>query len=131
MTDTEAGAVRLDKWLWAARFFKTRALAAAAVKGGKVHLAGQRIKPSRTVRIGDIYQVQRGFERWEIRVTEIAARRGSAVEAGRLYRETEGSAERRAGEAEQRRLASLQRPRPTTKPNKQQRRKIRRFIQKP
>ena len=130
MAGAEQSAVRLDKWLWAARFFKTRALATAAVNGGKVQLAGQRVKPARHVRIGDLYQVRRGFESSEIRVTGIAGRRGSATDAKQLYVETEASVARRAAESEQRRLASLQRPLPTSKPNKQQRRKIRRFIQK-
>ena len=122
--------IRLDKWLWAARLFKTRALATAAVNGGKVQLAGQRVKPARDVRVGDLYQVRRGFESLEIRVTGVADRRGSASDAQQLYQETEASQARRSAEAEQRRLASLQRPRPPTKPNKQQRRKIRRFIEK-
>lgn len=130
MAGEERSGVRLDKWLWAARFFRTRALATSAVNGGKVQLAGQRVKPARSVRIGDLYQVRRGFESLEIRVTGVAGRRGSASDAQQLYRETDASVARRAAEAEQRQLASLQRPRPATKPNKQQRRKIRRFIQK-
>ena len=130
MKSGEDSRVRLDKWLWAARFFKTRALAAAAVNGGKVHLAGQRVKSSRAVRVGDIYQVQRGFERWEIEVVTLAARRGSADDAALLYRETGESADKRAREAEQRKLAMQQRPRPASRPNKKERRQIRRFVQK-
>ena len=130
MTGVEDSRVRLDKWLWAARFFKTRALATAAVNGGKVHLAGQRVKPSRAVRVGDIYQVQRGFERWEIEVAALAARRGSADAAALLFRETGESADKRAREAEQRKLAMQQWPRPASRPNKKERRQIRRFVQK-
>ena len=130
MTGSEDSRVRLDKWLWAARFFKTRALATDAVNGGKVHLAGQRVKPSRAVRVGDVYEVQRGFERWQIEVVALAARRGSAQDAARLYRETGQSADKRAREAEQRKLAMQQRPRPASRPNKKERRQIRRFVQK-
>ena len=122
--------VRLDKWLWAARFFKTRALASEAVSGGKVHLGGHRIKPSRTVKIDDCFEVQRGYERFEIVVTDISARRGSAEQAQTLYRETEASVIRRADEAEKRKLAMMARPRSDSRPDKKQRRKIHQFIRK-
>ena len=122
--------VRLDKWLWAARFFKTRALAGEAVNGGKVHLQGHRIKPSRSVKIDVCFEIQRGYERFEIIVTAISDRRGSASEAQTLYRETEASVVRRAAEAEKRKLAMLARPRSSTRPDKKQRRKIHRFIGK-
>lgn len=121
---------RLDKWLWAARFFKTRALAGAAVTGGKVHLAGHRIKPSRTVKIDDCFEIQRGFERFEIIVTDISARRGSAEQAQTLYRETDASVVKRAREAEKRKLAALARPRSEGRPDKKQRRQIHRFTGK-
>lgn len=120
--------VRLDKWLWAARFFKTRALASAAVTGGKVHLSGQRIKPSRSVKIDDCYEINRGYERFEVIVTDLSERRGSAACAQALYRETESSIEQRAGESEKRKLAMMQRPHSTSRPDKKQRRKIRQFI---
>lgn len=123
--------VRLDKWLWAARFFKTRALATTAVNGGKVHQSGQRVRPSRPVKVGDSYEIRRGFEHYEIVVTAVEGRRGPASEAAKLYRETEDSIARRAGEAEKRRLAQLQRPQTASRPDKKQRRQIRRFIQKP
>ncbi len=126
-TDT----VRLDKWLWAARFFKTRALASAAVSGGKVHLGGARVKPSRAVKIDDVYEIRRGYERFEIVVTGLSERRGSASDAQLLYRETEASAARRRDEAEQRKLAQMQRPRSEKRPDKKQRRQIRQFIEKP
>ena len=123
--------IRLDKWLWAARFFKTRALASAAVSGGKVHLRGQRIKPARFVKVGDCYSIRRGFEVFEIIVTDLSASRGPAASAQQLYRETEASAERRLIEAEKRKLAMMQRPQTEGRPDKKQRRKIRRFIDKP
>ena len=119
--------VRLDKWLWAARFYKTRALAGEAVTGGKVHLAGRRIKPSRSVKIDDCFEIHRGYERYEIIVTELSQCRGSASSAQSLYRETASSIDKRGREAEKRKLAMLQRPRSTSRPDKKQRRKIRRF----
>ncbi len=119
--------VRIDKWLWAARFFKTRAIAAEAVNGGKVHLDGQRIKAARTVRVGDVYELQRGWERMTIVVRGLSARRGPASEARELYEETAESIERREREAEQRRLARLQRPVMDHRPNKKERRQLRSF----
>ena len=123
--------VRLDKWLWAARFFKTRALASAAVSGGKVHLNGARVKPSRAVKMDDVFEVRRGYECFEIIVTGLGARRGSAAEAQLLYRETEASVARRRDEEEKRKLALMQRPRSEKRPDKKQRRQIRQFIEKP
>jgi ribosome-associated heat shock protein Hsp15 len=119
--------VRLDKWLWAARFYKTRALAGEAVTGGKVHLSGQRIKPSRSVKIGDCFEVHRGYERYEVIVTDLSERRGSACLAQTLYRETESSIDKRGSEAEKRKLAMMQRPHSESRPDKKQRRQIRRF----
>lgn len=123
----ENAKVRIDKWLWAARFFKTRALASEAVNGGKVHLNGQRIKPSRAVKSGDVYQIQRGFDRITIVVDQLAERRGPASVAQTLYHETEQSMEQREREDEQRKLARMQRPVMNHRPNKQQRRQLRQF----
>ena len=122
--------VRLDKWLWAARFFKTRALAGQAVTGGKVHLSGQRIKPSRSVKIDDCFEIHRGYERYEIVVTDLSVKRGSAACAQALYRETENSIEKRGSEAEKRKLAMMQRPHSNSRPDKKQRRQIRQFNEK-
>ncbi len=118
---------RLDKWLWAARFFKTRAIAAQAVTGGKVHLMGQRVKASRQVKIDDCYEIRRGQDRLEVIVQALGERRGSAVEAQLLYTETETSIDRRAHESEQRKLAAMQKPVSARRPDKQERRKIRQF----
>lgn len=123
--------VRLDKWLWAARFFKTRALAATAVSGGKVQANGQRLKPARAVKAGDCFRIRRGFEQFEVVVLELSERRGPAAQAQLLYRETEASVSNRAAEAEKRELARMQRPVSTSRPDKKQRRKIRQFIEKP
>ncbi|MFT5503900.1 MAG: ribosome-associated heat shock protein Hsp15 [Gammaproteobacteria bacterium] len=122
--------VRIDKWLWAARFYKTRALARQAITGGKVHLSGQRIKPSRTVKLKDIYQIQRGYDRLEVVVESLCDRRGSATIAITLYNETPESVQARKSDTEKRKLAALQRPKIDHKPNKQERRKIRQFTGK-
>jgi ribosome-associated heat shock protein Hsp15 len=118
---------RLDKWLWAARFFKTRAIAAQAVTGGKVHLMGQRVKASRQVKIDDCYEIRRGQERLEVIVQALGERRGSATQAQLLYTETETSVDRRAHESEQRKLAAMQKPVSERRPDKHERRKIRQF----
>jgi ribosome-associated heat shock protein Hsp15 len=120
--------IRLDKWLWAARMFKTRALAKAAVSGGKLHCNGQSVKPSRAVKLGDCYEVRRGHDRYEIIVTGLSERRGPASVAELLYRETEASVVKREAEAEKRKLAMLARPQSAGRPDKKQRRQIRRFI---
>lgn len=121
---------RLDKWLWAARFFKTRALATEAVNGGKVHLSGQRVKPSRPVKLQDCYQIHRGNDRLEVVVIGLSSRRGSASIAQTLYEETETSRLQRQSESEKRKLAAMQRPVSDHRPNKKERRKIRQFTGK-
>ncbi len=122
--------MRLDKWLWAARFFKTRGLAQAAVEGGKVHVNGARAKPARRVRPGDRLEITRGFEQFEVVVQGLAGRRGPAAEARRLYAETPGSLARREREHEARRLARAAAPAPAHRPDKRDRRRIRRFTGK-
>lgn len=129
MTEIETS-VRLDKWLWAARFFKTRAIASHAISGGKVHLDGQRAKASRLVKINDCYEISRGQDRLQIIVLKLAQRRASATIAQTLYRETQPSIERREREAELRKLAAMQRPVRDTRPSKQERRKIHHFTRK-
>jgi ribosome-associated heat shock protein Hsp15 len=98
-------AVRLDKWLWAARFFKTRSLATAAVTAGEVRVARERVKPARMVREGDEVQVRRGDDVMDIVVRAVSEVRGPAPVAQRLYDETDESRRRRAEAAERRRLA--------------------------
>lgn len=119
--------VRLDKWLWAARFFKTRGLAAEAVAGGKVHVGGQRSKPSHVVRIGEILRVQRDPDEYTVAVKALSDRRGPVKEAVLLYEETAESRARREQLAEQRRLQHLAFPQPSARPTKQDRRRIVRF----
>ena len=122
--------VRIDKWLWSARFFKTRALASTAVNGGKVHLNGQRIKASRAVKLNDMYEIQRGFERIQIVVDQLASRRGPASVAQTLYTETDKSIATREKEAEQRKLSRLQHPVMDHRPTKKERRKMLSFTGK-
>lgn len=98
--------VRVDKWLWAARFFKTRSLATDAVDGGKVRLNGDRIKPARNVQPGDLLDIDNGSTTWQVRVAGLSAQRGSATQARLLYTETDASVQKRQYEAEQRKLFS-------------------------
>ncbi len=127
MKASPGGRVRLDKWLWAARFFKTRALARAAVEGGKVHYNGARTKPGREVSIGAEIEVPRGADRMRVVVCGLAEQRRSAAEAASLYTETEASVQARETAAEQRRRAGAARTAPATRPDKKQRRRIIRF----
>jgi ribosome-associated heat shock protein Hsp15 len=110
--------VRIDRWLWAARFFKIRATATEAVLGGRVRLNGLRVKPSRDVRTTDVVEVRIGEMRWTVVVRGVAEKRGSARIAATLYEETAESIAEREGAAEQRRLsralgADASGPRPT------------------
>jgi ribosome-associated heat shock protein Hsp15 len=95
MSDREDGRVRLDKWLWAARFFKTRALAAEAVQGGKVEVNGDRPKRARPLQVGDEIRVRLGPYEHTVTVRALSGRRGPASEAAGLYEETEGSRTKR------------------------------------
>ncbi|GAB4343984.1 MAG: ribosome-associated heat shock protein Hsp15 [Desulfobulbaceae bacterium] len=122
--------VRLDKWLWAARFFKTRSLAARAVSGGHVHVNGDRAKPARSVQVGDTLDIRRGVTAFEVVVLQLNDRRGPAVKARTMYEETPGSIERRTREAAERRLRAAAGPAPAGRPDKRERRKIRKFIRK-
>ncbi|RCU51135.1 ribosome-associated heat shock protein Hsp15 [Corallincola holothuriorum] len=120
----ETYSVRLDKWLWAARFYKTRALARDMVQGGKVHYNGQRCKPSRTVDVGAVLTLRQGIDEKEIIVEQLSDRRRGAPEAQLLYRETEKSINTRKQRAELRKLSADQMPHPDRKPDKKQRRQL-------
>ncbi len=121
------GVVRIDKWLWAARFFKTRSLAAEAVERGHVVIGGQRVKPARILKVGELVVIQRGDERIEASIRELSEARGPAAVAQRLYEETDASRERRLRRAEARRLA----PEPAIaikgRPSKRDRRELTRL----
>jgi len=118
---------RLDKWLWHARFFKTRSLATAAISGGKVHLNAERVKPAHRVRIGDRLSLSLQGIVAEFEVLGLPLRRGPAAEAQAHYLETAASAERRAKLREQQRLAQVSRPRPDARPDKRDRRRLMRL----
>ena len=116
--------LRLDRWLWCARFYKSRSLAAAAVAGGHVHLNGVRVKPAHAVRVGDALTVTLGGHDRELEVAGIPARRGPATEARLLYRESDASRARGERHAEAQRLAALTTPRPDGRPDKKERRAL-------
>ncbi len=118
---------RLDKWLWCARFYKTRSLATAAIAGGKVHLNGERVKPARRVAVGDRISVSLQGVTAEFDVLGLPQRRGPAPEAGAHFRETPQSAERRRAFAEQMRIANQGRPQSDGRPDKRDRRRLMRW----
>jgi len=125
--------VRVDKWLWAARFFKTRSIATQAVNGGKVHLNGKRVKPSKNVKIGDSLTIQRGLAEFVVFIEGLNDKRRSAKEAVLLYSETEESILARQKSAEQRRLlraADGSMAAPLKRPSKRDRRRIISFTRK-
>lgn len=122
--------VRLDKWLWAARFFKTRALATEAINGGHVHLNGHRAKPARNVNPGDMLAIRKGEVKFVVEVVDLASRRRPAKEAVLLYQETEQSKLARERYVEQRRLMAASGPKPPKRPDKRARRRIIRFTNK-
>ena len=124
MSDAEeqdTGGVRLDKWLWAARLFKTRAIAKQAVESGKVHVEGQRLKPGREMSVGMLLTVRLDWDERILLVTGLSEQRRGAPEAALLYRETEESVAKRQQVGEQRRLHALL-EQPMTKPDKKDRR---------
>lgn len=117
--------LRIDKWLWAARFFKTRSLAAEAVGGGKVQVNGNRVKPARAIKVGDQLQVHKGGFEFSVTVLALSGRRGPASQAQTLYRESDDSIQRREALREQHRLAAASAPRPPSRPDKKARRQLR------
>lgn len=126
MTNTPLERVRIDKWLWAARFFKTRSLAKTAIDGGKIHVDGARIKPSKDIQVGMVITITQGFVQKEVSVTALSDQRRGAPEAALLYQESEQSIAKREREAAERKAAGdLQHF--DGKPNKKQRRQIHRF----
>lgn len=120
-------AVRLDKWLWAARFYKTRAIAQDAISGGKVHYDGQRVKPGKQVRVGGKINLRQGYDDKEVIIKAISDKRRSAPEAQTLYEETSASIAAREAAAEQRRQLGTGSIPPSRRPDKKQRRQINRF----
>lgn len=119
-----ASAVRLDVWLWAARFFKTRALAKRALESGKIVMNAQAGKPATPLHAGDMLRIARGDERFEVAVLALATQRGPASVAQTLYRETDASRVAREAERERRRMEATGYRAPLTKPDKRARRLI-------
>ncbi|WP_143871202.1 ribosome-associated heat shock protein Hsp15 [Catenovulum sediminis] len=120
----EVTSVRIDKWLWAARFFKTRVLARGAIESGKVKYNGQRCKPSRNLEVGAKLTIQQGFDEKQINILGLAEQRLSAPLAQALYQETAESIKKRTELAEMRKLQHSLNPKPDTKPDKKQRRQL-------
>lgn len=119
--------VRADVWLWAARFFKTRSLAKQAIEGGKVEVNDGGCKAAKSLHVTDRLRITRGEERLEIELLMLSARRGSASEAGLLYRESDASRALREANREQRRLTGAAFDHPAGRPDKQARRQLRRL----
>jgi ribosome-associated heat shock protein Hsp15 len=124
----EAPRIRIDKWLWAARFYKTRALAAQAVEGGKVQLNGERAKPAKALKIGDRLLLRIGPYLWDISVADLTVRRGPASAAQKLYAETEASRRTREEQAALLKAERQSAPGFPGRPTKKQRREINRFL---
>lgn len=119
--------VRIDKWLWAARFFKTRNLAKNAIEGGKVHIGGQRVKASKEIECGMLLRIRQGWDVKEVKVLALSEQRRGASEAALLYEETAESEKKRALQAEQRKSLRGSEPQNFHKPNSRERRQIHRF----
>jgi ribosome-associated heat shock protein Hsp15 len=116
--------VRVDKWLWAARFFKNRSVATSAVLGGRVHVNGGRVKPSKAIHVGDVLEITRGNEKWIVDVVQLSDRRGPASEAQALYQEDPEARARREREALERRFARAPGSELGERPTKQARRRL-------
>ena len=125
--DSSPGAARIDRWLFGVRLFKSRSLAAEAVGGGKVHVNDARVRPSHSVRPGDLVSFSRGAVDFECHVVAIPERRGPAKEAVTCYTETDASRQRREQHAQRMRFAAALTPRPEERPDKHQRRELRRL----
>ena len=123
----EKSGVRLDKWLWAARFYKTRSIAKAMIEGGKVHYNGQRAKTSKEVEVGATIKLRQGNDEKEIIVTALSDQRRGAPEAQLLYQETEKSVKQREAIALARKANALSMPHPDRRPKKKERRESVKF----
>ncbi len=119
--------VRLDKWLWAARFYKTRSIAKAMIEGGKVHYNGQRAKTSKIVEVGAMIKLRQGSDEKEVLVLALSDQRRGAPEAQLLYQETEKSIKLREAIAFARKANALSMPHPDRRPNKKERRELVKF----
>jgi len=129
--DADEGRIRFDKWLWAARFYKTRSLCVQAIDAGQVRVNGERAKPARAMRVGEIVAIRKSGIVCEVTITALADRRGSATDAARLYRETEASAAAREEAWLMRRATDAAQPRFPGRPTKRERRKLEDFLNEP
>ncbi|HKB82123.1 MAG TPA: S4 domain-containing protein [Burkholderiales bacterium] len=127
MTDSNIR-VRIDKWLWVARFYKTRSLAADAVESGKAQVNGERVKPAKLLKSGDTLAIRNGHFAWEITVLALSERRGSAADAAMLYSESDQSKKEREEKSALLKIERQSNPFPGGRPTKKQRRQIIRFI---
>lgn len=123
----DSSRLRIDKWLWAARFFKTRSLASDAVDGGKVHVNGERVKPAKAVKVADHLEIRIGAYTWQVQVLGLSDRRGPAPEAQKLYTESESSRAAREALAAQIRAGRPVNPLQKGRPTKKARRELDRF----
>ena len=126
-SDSDDSGARLDSWLWAARFYKTRSLAREMIDGGKVHYNGQRSKPSKIVEIGAMLKLRQGNDEKEVQILALSDKRGNATQAQSLYQETEVSIEKRQQTALARQANALSMPNPERRPNKKERRDLIKF----
>lgn len=117
-------AIRLDKWLWAARFYKTRSQATEAIKGGKVHVNGQRIKPGKAAEVGQRLRINKSPQIFEVDILCLSDKRGNYTIAQTLYEETQESIAKREHEASLRKLANMAQPTSNRRPTKKDRRQI-------
>lgn len=124
---TEEPEIRLDKWLWAARFYKTRAIAREMVDGGKVHYNGQRAKPSKLVEVGAEIRLRQGNDEKTVRIAALSIQRRGANEAQQLYTETAESMTKRESVSQARKLNALTMPHPERRPDKKERRDLIKF----
>ena len=129
--DADDGRVRFDKWLWAARFYKTRSLCVQAIDAGQARVNGDRAKPARAMRVGESVSIRKSGIVCEVVITALSDRRGSATDAALLYRETEASAAAREAANLERRAAELAQPRFPGRPTKRERRKLEDFLNEP
>ena len=129
--DTDDGRIRFDKWLWAARFYKTRSLCVQAIDAGQARVNGDRAKPARAMRVGESVSIRKSGIVCEVVITALSDRRGNATAAALLYRETEASVAAREAAQLERRAAELGQPRFPGRPTKRERRKLEDFLNEP
>ncbi len=122
--------VRIDKWLWAARFYKTRSLAKKKIEQGKIKVNGQRSKPARTIEIGDQVSIKKGQVQWVVNVLELSEQRGPAKVAQTLYQETEASQKAREDQQLLNKLQYHSTPKPDGRPSSRDRRKLQKLKKK-